>query len=61
MKRYAIRRLYSYFETTEDEITSNVFDEKLDSLDKEIKLLLEKYYVFVYAVTDFCTAVLKIL
>ena len=43
MKRYAIRRLYSYFETTEDEITSNVFDEKLDSLDKEIKLLLEKY------------------
>lgn len=43
MKRYAIRRLYSYFETTEDEITSNVFDEKLDFLDKEIKLLLEKY------------------
>ena len=43
MKRYAIRRLYSYFETTEKEIEEGEFDTKLERLDDEIKKLFEKY------------------
>lgn len=43
MKRYAIRRLYSYFETTEKEIEEGEFDTKLEMLDDEIKKLFEKY------------------
>ena len=43
MKRYAIRRLYSYFETTEKEIEEGEFDTKLGRLDDEIKKLFEKY------------------
>ena len=43
MKQFAIRRLYSYFETTSEEIQSNSFDEKLEGLDEELKSLLSKY------------------
>ena len=43
MKRYAIQRLYSYFETTEKEIEEGEFDTKLEMLDDEIKKLFEKY------------------
>jgi len=43
MKQFAIRRLYSYFETSSEEIDNNVFDEKLEKLDEELKALLEKY------------------
>lgn len=43
MTRYAIRRLYSYFETTEHEIENGEFDAKLEELDSEIKILYEKY------------------
>ena len=43
MKRYAIQRLYSYFETTEKEIEEGEFDTKLERLDDEIKKLFEKY------------------
>ena len=43
MKQFAIRRMYSYFETTTDDIEKCIFDEKLEELDKEMKDLLEKY------------------
>jgi len=43
MKQYAIRRLYSYFETTSQEIENSAFDEKLEALDEELKSLLAKY------------------
>lgn len=43
MKKYALRRLYSYFETTTEDIDENKFDEKLEQLDEELKVLLEKY------------------
>lgn len=43
MKQFAIRRLYSYFETTSEDIDSSSFDQNLEALDAEIKLLLEKY------------------
>ena len=43
MKQFAIRRLYSYFETTSEDIDSGSFDQNLEALDAEIKLLLEKY------------------
>ena len=45
MKHYAIRRLYSYFETTAEQIKEGEFDGKLQRLDDEIKLLFEKYEV----------------
>jgi hypothetical protein len=43
MKQFAIRRLYSYFEISSEEIKSNSFDERLEKLDEEIKALLKKY------------------
>lgn len=43
MKQIAIRRHYSYFETTSQDIKDCNFDEKLDALDEEIKALLAKY------------------
>ena len=43
MKNYAIRRLYSYFEITTQDIGDGKFDEKLQQLDDEIKVLFEKY------------------
>ncbi|MGR3977877.1 hypothetical protein FW754_09415 [Acinetobacter sp. 1207_04] len=43
MKKYALRRLYSYFETTTEDIDENKFDERLEQLDEELKVLLEKY------------------
>lgn len=43
MKQYAIRRLYSYFETTSKDIEEGTFDEKLEALDEELKSLLAKY------------------
>ena len=43
MKQFAIRRFYSYFETSSEEIDGNSFDEKLEKLDEEIKTLLSKY------------------
>ncbi len=43
MKQFAIRRMYSYFATTTDDIEKCIFDEKLEQLDKEMKDLLEKY------------------
>lgn len=43
MKKYAVRRHYSYFETNSEEVDKGVFDEKLESFDQEFKALLEKY------------------
>ncbi|WNO10060.1 hypothetical protein [Teredinibacter sp. KSP-S5-2] len=43
MKQFALRRLYSYFETDSQDIESGSFDEKLEALDEELKALLEKY------------------
>jgi len=43
MKQFAIRRLYSYFETTSEDIDSGSFDQNLEALDEELKSLLEKY------------------
>ncbi len=43
MKQFAIRRMYSYFETNSEDIESGLFDEKLDALDEELKVLLERY------------------
>jgi len=43
MKQLAIRRLYSYFETSSEDIDSSAFDESLEALDEELKELLEKY------------------
>lgn len=43
MKQFAIRRLYSYFETDTQDIENNTFDQKLELLDEEIKALLLKY------------------
>ncbi|GAB1256707.1 hypothetical protein NBRC116494_12090 [Aurantivibrio plasticivorans] len=43
MKQFAIRRLYSYFEVSSEEIESGAFDEKLEALDDELRTLLEKY------------------
>lgn len=35
--------MYSYFETTSQEIEDCTFDNKLELLDDELKILLEKY------------------
>lgn len=43
MKQYAVRRLYSYFETNSEDIHEGAFDEKLEALDEELRVLLEKY------------------
>lgn len=43
MKNYAIRRLYSCFEVESADIENGSFDQKLEALDKELKILLEKY------------------
>ena len=43
MKKFAIRRMYSYFETTSQEVEDCVFDNKLELLDEELKILLAKY------------------
>lgn len=43
MKQFAIRRLYSYFETTSEEIENCSFDENLEALDDELKVVLAKY------------------
>ncbi|MCU7930965.1 MAG: hypothetical protein KZQ90_09200 [Candidatus Thiodiazotropha sp. (ex Codakia rugifera)] len=43
MKQFAIRRLYSYFETTSEEIENCSFDENLEALDNELKVVLAKY------------------
>lgn len=36
MKQFAIKRLYSYFETTAQEVKDNIFDEKIAAFDKEV-------------------------
>ena len=43
MKKFAIRRMYSYFETTSQEIEDCTFDNKLELLDDELKTILAKY------------------
>jgi len=43
MKKFAIKRLYSYFETTSQEIKDDIFDEKIAAFDEELRALLEKY------------------
>ncbi|TEU26115.1 hypothetical protein [Alkanindiges illinoisensis] len=43
MKKFAIRRMYSYFETTTQEVEDCTFDKKLELLDEELKILLAKY------------------
>lgn len=43
MKQFAIKRLYSYFETTSQEIKDDIFDEKIAAFDEELRALLEKY------------------
>jgi len=43
MKQFAIRRLYSYFETSSEEIENCSFDEKLEALDDELKAVLARY------------------
>ena len=43
MKQFAIRRLYSYFETTSEDINNCSFDKELEKLDEELQTLLSKY------------------
>ncbi len=43
MKHIAIRKMFSYFYTTSEEIDTGEFDDKLYELNKEIKKLLSKY------------------
>jgi hypothetical protein len=43
MKQYAIRRLYSYFEVSSEEIENGSFDEKLEEVDAELRAVLEKH------------------
>ncbi len=43
MKQFAIRRLYSYYETTSKEIEEGAFDETLERVDAEISAILDKY------------------
>ena len=54
MKQIAIKKVFGYFTTNTEEVESCVFDEKLEQLDREIKLLLKKYQIkFVESSTAF--------
>lgn len=45
MEQIAIRKHFSYFKTTSEEIDNSVFDERLEHLDAELKDLFKKYGV----------------
>ena len=45
MKQIAIRKDFSYFYTDSEEVEAGSFDERLETLDEEIRALYKKYGV----------------
>ena len=43
MKQIAIKKTYSYYSTTSEEIEKCTFDEKIDKLNEELRNLFQKY------------------
>ena len=43
MKQIAIKKTYSYFSTSSEEIENCAFDKKLEQLNKELKSVFSKY------------------